>query len=355
MKLFITALLVVIIQVGDIFTWGIVLLVFPDAIRGEVTLNPNFIFVFGATVSYLYAGLAVLIFHFFPLRQYGNMTKKQGFLLVAMPLFSYAAIALLYRYFQVQQSDEFYIYLLLSLFFIALLLFIVLFFRNMQRSQENVRVSAVLNSQLEHFSAQYEALDSSMRLFRERSHDWKNHLLVLKALSDSGDAAEIREYISGLSHGDEFVSATYTGNPAVDIIFNVLSVKSTRAGIDINITARLAHDIAINTADICVVISNAVDNAFEACERISDGARRINIEIVTDKTYLFFTVSNTIQELPKRQSGRFLTSKADSTMHGIGLQSIERIVNKHSGHFNITLEGDVFILSCALRNEKITD
>jgi len=354
-KLFVTALLLTIFQVGDVFTWGVVLLLFPEFISNGVTVNPNIIFAFGAMVSYLYLGLAVLIFHLFPSRQYGNMTTRQGLFLAAMPLFSYATIALLLRYLQARQSYEFYVFLFPSLFFIALLLFIVLFFRNMQRSQENARVSAVLNSQLEHFGAQYEALDASMQSFRERNHDWKNHLLSIKAISDNGDVVRLREYIAGISNDDVLISASYTGNPAVDIIFNVLNTKSCKAGVDVNISARLSDDIAINTSDICVVISNAADNAFEACERIEDGERRINIEIVTDKTYLFFTISNTIREAPRQQNGRLLTSKSDSTMHGIGLQSIERIVDKHSGHFNIVVEDGFFTLSCALKNIKITD
>jgi len=192
-------------------------------------------------------------------------------------------------------------------------------------------------------------------LFRERSHDWKNHLLSIKALSDSGDVDGLQEYVTGISDGDDLIFAKYTGNPAIDIIFNVLCVKAANVGISANISSHLAHDIAINTADICVVISNAVDNAYEACERVADNKRSIDIKIATDETYLFFSISNTIQEPPRRLNGRFLTSKADSLMHGIGLQSVKRIVDKHFGHFNVVVKDNIFTLSSVLKNVKITN
>jgi sensor histidine kinase YesM len=225
----------------------------------------------------------------------------------------------------------------------------------MQRSLESASVTAVLNNQLEQFSTRYEEQDVSTKLFRERNHDWKNHLLLIKAYSDSGDIAGLREYIAGISDCDELIFVKHTGNPAIDIIFNALSAKAANAGIDLNIASCLAYDVAINAVDICIVISNAVDNAYEACERISDIKKRIDIEIATDKTYLFFTISNTIQEIPRRMNGRFLTSKSDSTMHGIGLRSIQRIVDKYSGHSNATVKDGKFTLSCALKNIKMTD
>jgi sensor histidine kinase YesM len=167
--------------------------------------------------------------------------------------------------------------------------------------------------------------------------------------------AGLREYVVSVSEIDEFTSARYTGNPAVDILFDVLCVKSARAGIDVDISVRMTNNIAINAADICVVISNAVDNAFEACERIAEGERRIDISIATDDAYLFFSISNTAQGVLRRKSDRFLTSKDNSAMHGIGLQSIRRIIDKHSGHSNISVENGIFTLSCALKNEKSTD
>ncbi|MCL2367096.1 MAG: GHKL domain-containing protein [Oscillospiraceae bacterium] len=272
-----------------------------------------------------------------------------------MPLFSYAIIALLLQYLQAQQRDEFYLFLLPSLFFIALLLFIVLFFRNMQRSQENAKVSAVLNTQLEHFGAQYEELEESMQLFRERSHDWKNHLLVIQSLSNSDDTTKLREYISKVTGADDVMLKMYTGHPAIDVILTALKRKAERTRIDVDISARLAKEIDISQADICVLVSNAVDNAYEACERTTKGDRRIDIKIVTDEVYFVFIISNTMQEPPKQSRGKFLTSKADNVMHGIGLQSIKRIADKHFGHVTIATDNDVFTLNCALKNKKVTD
>ena len=354
-KLFIAVLLISIIQVGDVFTYGMIFLIFPGALDAYPQINPDLIFAVGATISYLYFGIAVLIFHLFKITQYGNLSKKQGLLLISLPLTSYIAIATLMQFLQARQNTAFYMFLIPSLFFIVLLFFVMAFYRHMQQSKEQERNRAVLSTQLKHFEQHYETLDSSVQLIREHIHDWRNHLLAMNGLSKSGNFAELTDYISGLSGADKLKSVAITGNPAIDSVINALKIKSTHAGIRVDIKTHLIHEIEIITANLCVLISNAVDNAFEACEKIEGEDRFINMVIIADKLHVHFEISNSIRDIPKQSGGRFVTGKSNKSMHGIGLQSIERIVDRHNGHLKIDVKKGLFMLRCVLRNEKITN
>jgi light-regulated signal transduction histidine kinase (bacteriophytochrome) len=42
-------------------------------------------------------------------------------------------------------------------------------------------------------------------------------------------------------------------------------------------------------------------------------------------------------------------------MHGIGLQSARRIVEKYSGQLKAEAKDDIFTLICVMKNAKMTD
>ena len=51
------------------------------------------------------------------------------------------------------------------------------------------------------------------------------------------------------------------------------------------------------------------------------------------------------------EDGKYITTKEDKAMHGIGLANLERILARHNGHSLIEYYDDVFIIVCMLMFE----
>jgi len=93
-----------------------------------------------------------------------------------------------------------------------------------------------------------------------------------------------------------------------------------------------------------------MDNAIEACEKISGGERWIRLRIEKEKYMLFMEISNSIEESPRMKNGRPVTTKTGRGKHGYGLRSVERIVSEHNGTAVYHVEEKSFSVSMTFLN-----
>ena len=106
-------------------------------------------------------------------------------------------------------------------------------------------------------------------------HDVKNHLAVLDALLGSGTLNESRAYSKKIEAVSESLSLPdQIGNPVVGIL---LGEKLNSAnGVDAKVSMVLSKSCWIDNVDLCVIFSNALDNAIKAYQSI-DGEECIRI------------------------------------------------------------------------------
>ena len=92
---------------------------------------------------------------------------------------------------------------------------------------------------------------------------------------------------------------------------------------------------------MCIIFGNAVDNAIEACERIKDGNKKIDLTLICQDKRIFCRIANTTAE---RQKGIFKTSKPDKQNHGFGLDNIKTTLAKYNSEPMITQIDNEFVL-----------
>ena len=97
----------------------------------------------------------------------------------------------------------------------------------------------------------------------------------------------------------------------------------------------------ISDADIVVVLSNVVDNAIEACEKVV-GERKIKIKSVLTKSIWILYTENPSIKTHIGNINKIQTSKSDKRIHGFGLQNIERTAKKYNGEMSIKYNNGVF-------------
>ncbi|MCM1544081.1 MAG: GHKL domain-containing protein [Ruminococcus sp.] len=177
--------------------------------------------------------------------------------------------------------------------------------------------------------------DEELRRFR---HDYKNHMIVVNAYLESGRVNEAREYLDSINNSiNGVMNNIRTGNFIADAILNNKSVLAAKN--DTHITFRgLVPADGIENEDLCTILANLVDNAIEACEKVT-GEKKIEIESTIVNGFLILSVSNSTvsDENPKLK-----TTKKDKRNHGIGLKNVERAVKKYGGAMSMSCENNIF-------------
>lgn len=172
---------------------------------------------------------------------------------------------------------------------------------------------------------------------RELYHDIRNHMIVIKDLSSKADLNGIKTYVETIECSyDKYKDGGYvydSGNMILDSILNNKSSVCKEKNIDLTVDIDFSQSDFMDMVDICIIFSNIIDNAIEACDKIKDD--KIRKEIVIKSRYIdtFCVVSienSKINELIETQ-GAIKTSKKDSFIHGIGLKNVENTVKKYFG------------------------
>ena len=228
---------------------------------------------------------------------------------------------------------------MLAMYFLGLAsLFCILF--SYKKLQQIFRLSTEISllEQQEHSLNQY-VEEAKTRYDETKSfrHDIRNHIAVVKNLLQSGKLEEAVSYMEDMDDVAEKMSfPCSTNNPVVDILVgNKLGIAKSM-GIDADCSLLLPYPCGIRDIDICIVLSNALDNAIHAVKGLDDSIEK------------YIRVSGRIQgdllmiEIENSFPGKGVFKK------GRGLSNIKKVVEKYDGAMNIETQENVFVLHVLL-------
>ena len=165
---------------------------------------------------------------------------------------------------------------------------------------------------------------------RKLKHDMKNHINILGNLIDSGyiDKAtnymhEINDYVS-----KQTTAIVDTGNVLVNAI--LLQKKYEFPNINLIFKGFVNNDIPIKNYDLCTILNNLLDNAFEYSSK--NGLQTVKLFIYQENSVLLINVVNELI-MPVDTSTFNKTTKTDYEDHGYGLTIVKEIVNHYQGIF----------------------
>ncbi|SFD03566.1 GHKL domain-containing protein [Butyrivibrio sp. YAB3001] len=246
------------------------------------------------------------------------------------------------------QNSESYLtsYLCLNAFCILFALAILaLEFSNFnvkQLEQENQILAQLLESDKE----QYEQAKRDMEIINIRYHDIKQQ--YTKASDE--ERSKLEEEMAELN------LRYFTGNKAVDITLTQKSAKCNEAGIQLICSADAGCLEHIKHYHIYSMLGNALDNAIECLEQVSDPAKKVIVlDIHKEKNMAVIRVENYTPNRPKYENGSLVTTKPDEKEHGYGVKSIQNTAEIYGGNAHIFVENEIFYLLITLpSSENIT-
>lgn len=171
-------------------------------------------------------------------------------------------------------------------------------------------------------------------------HDMKNHLLVLENKENTEEtqkmAKTLREQI------ENYEEYTHTGNDFLDVIIKDKTRIAKEKNIDFIVAIDFNDINFIEPLDISTIFGNALDNAIEGVEKLSEEKRVIYVKAGKINDFLSIVIENNYDSKIKLENKK--TTKKNTFLHGYGIQNIKNAVEKYNGTCTITKENEKFIL-----------
>lgn len=203
---------------------------------------------------------------------------------------------------------------------------------------------AAIEKQLETEREEYESMRRTVELGRQYRHDMRHHFSVIQGMLQEGGNSRVKEYLVGLNGRlDQTEKTEYCKNATINALLSVYGERARSNSITFDAHISLPEVPFVDEIDLCSVISNAVDNAVNACMKLRGGEKKI--EIVTEYTdgRLSVTVKNPIEHEPVLDAEGFpVFEKTEG--HGYGLLSMQHIARKYGGIIKILVDGGMFTL-----------
>ncbi len=187
----------------------------------------------------------------------------------------------------------------------------------------------------------YKDQQQDMAKFR---HDWKNHMLLLQTMMENQDYEKAKAYFNDLTDRNEVAGGRIvTGNEIVDIILSAKSMEMESSKIECTCNGGLEALHYMESVDCCVLFSNLIDNAIEAnCKY--DGKRWLRIHTIHNHGHIVISIENQMNGELKQEGEQLLTTKEDSSRHGIGMQNAIEVIRKYNGEYQIQANGNTFAI-----------
>ena len=188
----------------------------------------------------------------------------------------------------------------------------------------------------------YKKIEESQENIRRIYHDMNNHMICISNLSSE---KEVKEYVRSLDLNIDYMNFNF-GNKILDIIISEKYQVCKEKGIRFDIVADFSKLDFIDMMDLCVIFSNALDNAIEACDKILDDSKDkyISVNVTYINSFCFIKIENSKINDINIKNNNFITNKKDKSMHGIGLKNIKDTVYKYNGEIKIEFDDDKFVI-----------
>ena len=213
-----------------------------------------------------------------------------------------------------------------------------------------LEVNKVMQMRMQLLEANYEQATRRYKEKAELLHDEKHHVDAIREMLDSGKVEDAIRYVSSVSHKiSQSGNRIWSNHLFLDVVLNMKVQEAKDKLIDVEIRFDDMKDLAMQETDISVLFGNLLDNAIEAVEKIIDPDHRwIKIFGERKGKLLVLNMSNPVGQDLRFDGKQLITSKSDRELHGFGMQSIQRIVERHHGEMDVTQQEEKFLLTLIL-------
>lgn len=191
----------------------------------------------------------------------------------------------------------------------------------------------------------YIQLSSAYKANRSLIHDTKKHYFMIKKYLEKKEYQKLDAYMDvSISDMENAYSEINTGNLVIDSFVSNYKNICHENGIEFTTDLSVDPDrIPINNYDLCIILGNILDNAFNACKNNKAANNHIELIItISDNDIFYIHEQNSYHDAANTDSVEKSRETSDFAEHGYGLYNIRKIIEDHHGVFN-TYSDDLFV------------
>lgn len=230
---------------------------------------------------------------------------------------------------------------------IVYFIFSIIYLKTLYEKKEVEVEQALLKIITAQSISEIESLRESDRQTRIYRHDLRHHMNYLNKCICENDTRNALAYIAKVYDDlDNSQIIQYSENETVNLILSSYISKAEEIKINCDILVTASDFDKISAPDLCSLLSNALENAINACEKIPDFSKRfIRFRMYTKNNKLCIDIRNSFLIEPVFNQGMPVSEKQE---HGFGTKSMVHVVEKYSGIYQFSVKDSCFVFQASI-------
>lgn len=260
--------------------------------------------------------------------QFKNTTWKDWLRATLFPLTTIFCSVIFFQIYEVESAvgTELLLCEIILLFFDVMAIWILDYMDQQQAAlQDNIILKRSIKQEKESMEALVEAYSDQ----RKKTHDFQNQLAVIYGLAQQESPnGEIIKYVEPLLKKELLPTLiTKTGRNVVDILLTQKYSAAIKNQISFQMQLGDLSTFPLSDEELIVVLSNLLDNAFNACMVVSSfDERKVLLKMRTKEAAGFLYLENRTAHDIEILDNKIVAPKNKSIEHGYGLKNVTAIL-----------------------------
>ncbi len=204
----------------------------------------------------------------------------------------------------------------------------------------------LLRLQIENIRKQAKDNERKARELVSARRDIRQMLSEVSGLAREGNTEAILDYIKEASTRIDIAAPVrYCNDPILNATLAAWLSRAERSGITVEERLSFPEALPVDSAELAICFSNALENAINACEKLPENQRKIVVRCI-HKPRFIFEIKNPCRG--RISFGRNGLPQSHEPGHGIGTRSIMAFCEKHNAFYSFSAEDGWFKLVIAL-------
>ena len=260
--------------------------------------------------------------------QFKNTTWKDWLRATLFPLTTIFCSVIFFQIYEVESAvgTELLLCEIILLFFDVMAIWVLDYMDQQQAAlQDNIILKRSIKQEKESMEALVEAYSDQ----RKKTHDFQNQLAVIYGLAQQESPnGEIIKYVEPLLKKELLPTLiTKTGRNVVDILLTQKYSAAIKNQISFQMQLGDLSTFPLSDEELIVVLSNLLDNAFNACMAVSSfDERKVLLKMRTKEVAGFLYLENRTAHDVEILDNKIVAPKNKSIEHGYGLKNVTAIL-----------------------------
>ncbi len=338
LSIFHALLLVAVMNISEYIVFFLISAFFNIAVNGYE--NDSILFVEEAFASkFIYFALLAIISSFSK-RTRSKDGLMSSILLTILPSTTFF-ITMVFRYQNIyyESNTNTNVLFVLSEIFMFFAIIVVFFIHERTIANQKKLHDMEMVEQKQSINLEYldilEKKDEETRIF---IHDIRNNLINISNLTDE---EKVKNYIQEIYNKSNEISVkAKTKNRLLDVIINKYYLLCKDKNIEFNILSINENLSFISDYDISAILDNLLRNAIESAEK--ENNPYISLSLESDNKFHKIILKNSCSTKPIEDKNNLVTTKSNKNIHGYGMKSVIKALNKYNGELEWAYNNNEF-------------